>query len=291
MRIFLFSSLLMLALTSNAQDFSELSLLEDTLNVLSYSVINDPVEENRFASCNQLIKKLVSGLKSNHSFKYPFQRMASVSIQYPADSSFRIFSWQLYVNENEYRYYGAIQMNKEALQLFPLIDRSFEIDHESYHPNAWYGVVYYKILTRFHPQYGTYYLLFGYDAFSFFKRRKIIDVLWFDQGKPQWGLPVFKKNEDALQRILIEYSAEVSVGLNYDEQMELIIYDHLIEQEGKYGEGLTKYPDGSYEGYREQNGDWIYIEKVFHQINEEVPMPSPKASESRKVDIFGRKIN
>lgn len=295
MRFFLLFFLFISSNVTFSQDFSALSKIEDTLNVLSYSVVNDPLEENRFASCNQLIKKLVSGLKFPSSFNYPFNRIQSISIQYPPDSSFRIFTWQLYVKENEYRYYGAIQMNTPELTLFPLIDRSFEIEDSlqtrDLISDQWYGVIYYNTLSRSHPKYGKYYLMFGYDAYSFFKRRKVVDVLWFDQGKPKWGLPVFSKKEQNLKRLMLEYSAEVSVGLNYDEQLELIIYDHLIEQEGKYGEGINRFPDGSYEGYREENGQWFYVEKVFNQINEEVPMPAPKPSTGKKVDILGRIID
>lgn len=292
MRIFL---LLLCFQYAFSQDFSALNKIEDTLNVLSYSVVNDPLEENRFASCNQLIKKLVSGLKFQNSFNYPFDRIQSVSIQYPSDSSFRIFTWQLYVKENEYRYFGAIQMNTPELKLFPLIDRSFEIEDSlqtrDLITDQWYGVVYYKTLSRNHPQFGNYYLLFGFDAFSFYKKRKVVDVLWFDQGKPRWGLPVFIKNEEKLKRLMIEYSSEVSVGFNYDEQLQLIIHDHLIEQEGKYGEGINRFPDGSYEGWREEKGEWWYVEKVFTQTNEEVPIPSPKPATGRKVDILGRIID
>jgi hypothetical protein len=292
MRIFL---LLLCFQYAFSQDFSALNKIEDTLNVLSYSVVNDPLEENRFASCNQLIKKLVSGLKFQNSFNYPFDRIQSVSIQYPSDSSFRIFTWQLYVKENEYRYFGAIQLNTPELKLFPLIDRSFEIEDSlqtrDLITDQWYGVVYYKTLSRNHPQFGNYYLLFGFDAFSFYKKRKVVDVLWFDQGKPRWGLPVFIKNEEKLKRLMIEYSSEVSVGFNYDEQLQLIIHDHLIEQEGKYGEGINRFPDGSYEGWREEKGEWWYVEKVFSQTNEEVPIPSPKPATGRKVDILGRIID
>ena len=114
------------AQTTKVMD-STLMVLEDTLNVLSFSFVNDVDPNTRFGSCNVFIKKLVTGLKKTNSFDYPFERLSSISIQYPPDSSFRIFSWQLKVDVGNYRHYGAIQMNSKELQLFPLIDRSFEL--------------------------------------------------------------------------------------------------------------------------------------------------------------------
>jgi hypothetical protein len=51
-----------------------------------------------------------------------------MSILSPPDSSFRIFTWQLFVNDSTYRHYGAIQMNQKELKLFALRDKSFEMD-------------------------------------------------------------------------------------------------------------------------------------------------------------------
>ncbi|MEY3369157.1 MAG: hypothetical protein RI973_2312, partial [Bacteroidota bacterium] len=84
---------------------------EDSLGYFGFLVINDSASENRFASCKLLIKTLVKALQVENSFHYPFEQLQTVSILYPPDSTFRIFTWQLYVDENDYRYYGAIQMN------------------------------------------------------------------------------------------------------------------------------------------------------------------------------------
>jgi hypothetical protein len=103
---------------------------EDTLALLAFAVVNDSLAENRFAVCQSLIKTLVRTLQAENSFQYPFEQLKSVSIQYPADSSFRVFSWQLYVDQDEYRYYGAIQRNTSELELYPLIDRSWTVEKE-----------------------------------------------------------------------------------------------------------------------------------------------------------------
>lgn len=276
-------------------DLQTLQTWEDTLAVLGYAVVNDSLPEHRFAACRKMIPMLVSALKTENSFQYPFERLKTVSIQYPQDSSFRIFTWQLYVDKDEYHYYGAIQMNSKDLKLFPLIDRSASvgnIEQEELSSDKWYGSVYYNLKECKGPN-GKYYLLFGFDGYEFFNKRKIVDVLTFKDEKPVFGAPVFVHEEKGKRpvtkkRLMLEYSAAASVRLNYDPALELLIFDHLIAMPGQHGEGVVMVPDGSYEGYRFEKGVWKHEEMVLHQIIDEAPRPYPVLDERDK-DIFGKK--
>lgn len=276
---------------STKMEDSTLIVLEDTLNVLSYSFINDIDPNTRFASCNVFIKKLVNGLKEINSFNYPFNRLSSISIQYPPDSSFRIFSWQLKVEPGNYRHYGAIQINSEELQLFPLIDRSFEFstpeDTVTNDREKWYGALYYNIIP--HPYTNpTHYLLFGLDGYNDLNRRKIIEVLYFENGNPIFGKKVFNDSYDSSfadkTRIIVEYAADAATRVNFDEQLGMVIHDHIIDVDGK------KLPDGSYVGFRPQQGKWERVDKVFNQRNS-VPLglENPKPAKEQ-FDLFGKKI-
>jgi len=268
---------------------------EDTLGLMSFLVVNDSLPENRFASCKKLITTLVQALKIEDSFHYPFSRLHSVSILYPPDSTFRVFTWQLYVDKDDYRYFGTIQMNSPGLKLIPLIDRSFEVNdvtQEILTPDKWYGALYYNI-RQFDTDEGLKYLLFGYDGYSFFNKRKLVDVLTIGNGTATFGAPVFVKQDSTLtqpqlsNRLLMEYSAEASCGMNFDETYDMVLFDHLIPMGGNYGQGMTMVPDGSYEGYRLENARWHWLEKVFHQTQEDAPRPEPILDERGK-DIFGK---
>ena len=275
-------------------DLKRLQNFEDSLATYAYAVLNDTLPERRFYSCKQMIIGLKNALQTRNSFQYKFTKLPSISIQYPQDSTFRIFTWQLYVDKDDYRYYGAIQIKGEALQLIPLIDRSYnvvDIEQSTLEANEWYGAVYYN-LKEVGKGKDKYYLLFGFDGFEFFKKRKVIDVLKFVQGKPVFGAPVFVKQdpnglERTKNRLFMEYSAEVSTRMNFDSNLDMIIHDHLIEIQGKYGEGVTYVPDGSYEGYKQEKGKWLHIDKVFDQVSDEPPRPFPVLEQKGKKDILG----
>jgi hypothetical protein len=222
--------------------------------------------------------------------------LTAVSILYPRDSSFRIFTWQLYVDVNEYRYYGTIQMNSPELKLIPLIDRSFEVqspEMDILNPDKWYGGLYYNI-HQYESQKGRRYLLFGFDAFSFYNKRKFVDVLSFVNGNAAFGEPTFvEENSKTKQRLvknrlLKEYSSEASFKLNYDQSLGMIVFDHLSPMSGNYGQGLTYVPDGTYEGYKLQKGTWNWVENIPYQIMKEAPVSEPVLESRKGKDILGR---
>lgn len=272
----------------------QLQGLEDTLGVLGYAIVNDSIEAERFAACRVFITTLVRALKIENSFKYPFERMQSVSILTPPDSSFRIFTWQLFVNDSTYRYYGSIQMNERSLKMYPLIDRSFEMERfpssEELPADRWYGALYFN-LRQFDTRQGRRYLLFGYDAFEFFEKRKLLDVLSFNkEGKPVFGAPVFEKPDVPPDlRVYVQYSADAKVKLNWDEQYKMILFDHLIPFPSPYGREMTNVPDGSYDGYRFEKGRWKYVDKVFDDKQKDVPFPEPILDSRKDNDIMGKK--
>lgn len=276
-------------------DLPIMEQLEDTLGLLGFLIINDSLPEHRFGATKKMIPTLVKALKIKNSFSYPFEQLRTVSILYPPDSTFRVFTWQLYVDVDDYRYYGAIQMNTPELKLFPLIDRSRQVESEEYDilsPEQWYGALYYNI-RQFDTPSGRDYLMFGFNGFSLFNKKKLIDVLHFENGNAQFGAPVFVQEDTETgtqtvrNRIVKEYSAEGTFQMNYDKTFEKIIFDHLVEMGGSYNQGLAAVPDGTYEGYILKDGKWIWEEKVFHEILDEAPRPEPILG-GKKVDIFGK---
>ena len=282
------------------ENLSTIQTAEDTLSILGFMMVNDSIPEHRFAACKKFIPQLVSVLKNKNSFNYKFDKLNTVSILYPPDNSFRIFSWQIYVDKDTYHQYGAIQMNSSELKLIRLLDRPM------YHPNLdrvqlkadeWIGAVYYNIHQFDTPQ-GRKYLLFGLDGYSFFTKQKIMDVLSFENGEAIFGAPVFKKVNKAgtpitKSRMIIKYSAETAIRLNYDPMLEMVMFDHVLPKKSPFpGQKDTWLPDGSYEGYKLENGMWTHVEKVFdHKYEEdEFPVPVPilgEGSKRKKRDLFG----
>ncbi len=279
----------------SAEAYQQIKKAEDSLSLLAYAVINDTSAENRFGACRTMIPKLVTALKQPHSFQYPFDRLEKyVSIQYPPDSSFRIFTWQLYVDKDTYHFYGAIQRNAEELELFPLIDRSSQMEgnpeQAQLSADNWYGALYYNLRAVYPPDGAPYYLCFGFDGNGYYERRKLIDVLRFENGVPVFGAPVFvdETSGQTKHRVMLEYSAEVSIACNYDLVQEMIIFDHLVPFAVAYSDQAVHVPDGTYEAYDlGDDGRWYHIDQLANQILDEAPRTEPILDGAEK-SLFGK---
>jgi hypothetical protein len=109
-------------------------------------------------------------------------------------------------------------------------------------------------------------------------------------GKPVFGAPVFDKPDvpQKESRLFFEYSAEASVRVNWDEQYQMVLFDHLIPWPSPFGRGVSFVPDGSYDGLRLEKGRWKFIEKVFNDAQDEAPRPEPVLDNRQEKDIMGR---
>lgn len=271
--------------------------LEDTLSFYAYSIVNDTLPEDRFYATRELIVTLVKALKIKNSFYYPFSKLTSVSLQYPPDSSFRMFTWQLAVSPSEYRYYGALQRKSDSLILFPLIDRSFTISEPekvSLSPENWMGCLVYGI-QQFGLGDSATYLAFGYDANDGKTRKKWIDPIRFVRNKPIFGAPLFPpipKDSSATipHRFILSYSAESTIKLNYDPELGLIVFDHLAPLALKAGQTEEMVPDGSYEAFKILSNKLEYIEMLTVTSTDEESIRQKPILGREGKDLFGKSI-
>lgn len=259
---------------------------EDSLKSYAGDMVQNINAQNRFNADSLFTKMFVRALKISNSFYYPFDSLQTISKLYPPDSSFRIFTWQLVINDNIIRQHGAIQMKTSdgALKLYPLIDKSdvtINLADTMGNNKGWIGAVYYRIIqTKSGNQ--NYYTLIGYDENNIRSDRKIIEVLNFINDEPEFGGRYFSFENDTLKRpttsrYIMEYKKAAGARLNYDENLDMIVFEHLESESNEPKKKWTLIPDGDYEGFKWTNGKWVHVEKVFNQVTAEgnEPVPSP----------------
>jgi hypothetical protein len=252
-------------------DAASMTAQQDSLHYLSDVILRGKDEQARQDANDRFIPKLVQALKTPYSFNFHFDSLTTVSIQYPQDSSFRIFTWGLELETTFYHHYGAIQMKTDdgKLKLFPLFDNSDYMNPDTIANNkSWYGCLYYKIIQR-HYFNTEFYTLFGWDPNNIRSQKKLIDVLMFKDGQPIFGGPFFSFMEDSTpkptrNRFILEYKKDATIGLSYNAEMDMIVYDHLISETNQKSKPSTFVPDLDYEGFKWKAGKWMHIDKVFH---------------------------
>jgi len=277
------------AVTAQPVSSSNLKILqakEDSLKVYADRIITGQSMSIRFNNDSLFTRAFVKALKTPWSFYYPFDSLQTISKLYPPDSSFRIFTWQMVVSENLTRQHGAIQMKTPdgSLKIFPLIDKSDvtqNIIDTAANNKGWIGAVYYRIIQK-RSSNQNYYTLLGYDENNLKSNRKIIEVLSFQNDEPIFGGRFFSYDEDSVfkssnSRYIMEYKKTAGARLTFDQDLDMIILEHLVSETGEPLKKWTYIPDGDYEGFKWKNGRWVHVEKVFNQITElgKEPVPMP----------------
>lgn len=286
----------------NKEDLKFLHQQEDSMKSYAIAILQGRSAEERLAADSIFTRMLVRTLKTNNSFYYPFDSLITISKQVPKDSTFKIFTWQLVINENTIRKHGAIQINTKdgSLKLFPLIDKSpnMQSPEDSVVDNFnWVGAVYYKIIET--QAFGkNYYTLLGYDENDLKANRKIIDVLTFQNGQPVFGgnnfsFPDGSIKKKGIARYIMTYKKNAGPRLTFDPELGIIIYEHLISETDEPEKKYTYIPDGDYEGLKWTDGKWVHINKVFTQMTPEgqEPVPHPILDEKGKIDESKLKNN
>ncbi len=280
---------------SSGNSFSAFKQHEDSMKSYAFNIVNARGAAERFRADSIFTKMLVRALKEPYSFYYPFDSLHTISRLYAPDSSFRIFTWQVVKDENTFRRHGAIQINTKdgSLLLYPLLDKTpllNNTDHITTTNNNWVGAIYYRIIeNNFKGQ--KFYTLLGYDENNFRSTKKRIEVLHFDeQGKPVFGGPFFSFAKDQTPkpvqtRFSIEYKKDGNASIRYDDEMKMIIYDHLISENNQPDKKYTYIPDGDYEGFKWENGKWLHVDKVFTFKLQDGQAPVEKPLKEGKFDL------
>ena len=268
-------------LPKNTSGQSVFKTQTDTLLALMYDYNLKPTEAQRLEANYLFIKTLVKTLRLENSLKIKFDTLKTVSVLYPSDSSFRLFSWAVKLDKAVYRHFGCIQMNNPTadspLKIISLIDKSDEISDAQTEPlndKRWFGAVYYQMIET-KKSAKTYYTLLGFDANEPFSNKRIIEILTFDdtRTKALFGADVFEntvadknkgsKNEPIEQRRIFEYKKQASMLLRYDKNYKWIIFDHLVPIDQQNERLFFDYvPDLSYDAYEWKKGKWVLKEDV-----------------------------
>jgi len=246
---------------------------QDSLAKLGLTLVEAQEAGDRFRADSLFTRVLVRSLKVKNSFYFNFDSLVTISRIYSPDSTFKLFTWQVSKDENTHRRHGAIQMRTADgnLRLFPLVDRGFIIENQQdtvTNNEWWIGSIYYKIIKKEHLG-KAFYTLLGYDENTIRSTKKRMEVMQFNES----GIPVFggnffsfakdtipKKNQS---RFWIEYKKDGNGRVLYDEDLDIIIYDHLISETNEPAKKYTYIPDGDYEAFKWVNGQWQHIEKLF----------------------------
>lgn len=228
--------------------------LEKELVPMSRQILRHPSKALKDSLNRIFVRRMMTILKREDSYNYPFDSLKSVSRIFPEDQSFRIFTWGLtdYDLKGTYRntfYYGIVQRiynvpgSPKKIIVIPLTDRlvkTNDIETLVLTHQDWLGALYYQpkntpfgVLTfegkvaRVSSLRGKkkmfpvkYYVLLGLNEHDIEYNYKVVDVLAFDPvdtNRVLFGAPIFYFGGFPHVRRVFRYSDHSPFSLNWRE--------------------------------------------------------------------------
>ena len=257
---------------------TELAGLSEQLAATRYS------DASQDTLATRISQMLGEALRRDNSFDYPFDRLKNnISFVASPDGKLRIFTWFSVGDAGNYHYYGYLQYNDKQnrqVKLFELNDCGSNVENYenmTFSPQNWRGMLYYAVVEK-KSQGDVSYTLIGWDGCGLYTTKKIIEPLTFtDKGQPRFGKSMIKVGHKKLKRLVFEYNKRASLMVQYDANLDMIIFDHLtIMGTQETDNPLFFAPDMSYDALKFEDGTW------FYQTNIKYKRPAPSAKEKRQ---------
>ncbi len=254
------------------QDLEKFQVMEDSMLVTSDSMYEAFIPDTHILYAERFVRQLVRTLKIPNSYYYPFDKLKEkVNIIYSDDNAFRIFNWEIVPSEIMKRYYGAIQLPQEKLKLYPLFDYTEQMGkgaEDSILTNGkWFGAIIYRIMPN-EVEGQKIYTLFGLNTSSSISNKKVLDPMTLTDHGVVFGAPIFGVASEnfprqRVNRFILEYKKGVQVGMNWNDEKKVIIFDKLVSQMNDPHRKYTFVPSGQYDGFRWGNDTWNYVRDLI----------------------------
>ncbi len=223
--------------------------------------LSDQVKENEN---KKFIELLTDELSDPSSFENSFAELKAVSIQTSPDKSFRVFTWFTLLKTG-YKSHGLVQSNVKKIKdpvVTYLQDQGEDLRSAQYktlNAKSWFGSLYYDMIP-FKIKGKKYYAVLGFNPGNGISHKKVVDIIQImSNGQPRFGAAVFEKDKKMATRIILEYDSRAKVSLRYNEELKMIVFDHLVPSRPELENQYDKYiPDLSYDGFAFESKAWIY---------------------------------
>jgi hypothetical protein len=268
--------------------------LEDSLHAMAMQIIEIQDDPGRLEQNALFQYALEQALRKDSTLANPFTSVRTVSFLEDPRGRFRIITWYVPLLNGSYRYFGYIQTpatKKHASRLFELDDQTASLTQassQSLGRDEWYGAWYYELIHQRHRR-KDYYTLLGWKGDNPASRKRVIEPFRLTDDGPVFGAQVFESGDRKPFRIIFEYSARVSMTLNYDpefpqakrKKIPMIVFDRLEPTHETFRGSFQYYvPEVNVlDGFRFDDGRWIFVPDVDARVTIDpalVPLNPPQ---------------
>lgn len=262
---------LVISYTAYSQEFVDESYFDTEGLMLDQFVVlgKDTTLSAKDKASAEISRVLSEFLQTPESFEETFELKHLGKISSP-DKRINIFTWNYQGSNFQYKYGGVVQYRVgegNKFLVFELKPTLNQVPHNRTSHNQWYGCLYYKIIENRYKDIVTY-TVFGWDGFNSVVSRKVIDVITVNRNGAFFGKPIFYMEKGRMERMLFQYNARTVMMLDYEEQNERIIFDHLSPSDPAEKGNFKMYgPDSTYDALEYKKGKWYLKKDIDLRMN------------------------
>ena len=246
-----------------SQSNDTLTFLEKQL-ANNYSNIQKADEFTRYKLAENFYSEMVLCLNTKGSFDFSFTELNNIGSIYSADRRIRIFTWNIPYGIADNLYYGIIQFYSPRTKSYLLAQLNRPDSLIAKMPDgSWHGALYYSIVETKHAG-RKYYTLLGYDLNTPLSNKKLIEMISIDDFDELYFCEKLINYEGRMvNRIVFEYNEKAVMSLKYNENLKMIVFDHLSPSRPSLTGKYEFYgPDFTYDGLKWEKGIWMYYSNI-----------------------------
>lgn len=242
---------------SKAQNF------QDSLNHYN-RMLTTVLDYSSLKSISTKIKVACKSLANNNEI-ITGDSLNAITVLVSNDKQLQLVSWEIKNDKSSYDYFAlAITHAKGKGSYIEFAEKAYEaksLEYASVTTAKWYGAHYYQLIENTYAK-KKYYTIIGIDWRNAISKKKIIDVVSIDnKGNLLFTEQAFQVFGRPQRRFVLEYKYDISVKCKYDEQVKMIVFDHLVPPNPNLkGQKQFYVNDFSYDALKFEKGKWKLIE-------------------------------
>ncbi len=224
-------------------------------------------DEEKAAALEAIDQKLSKVFSRDYSMAQDFSGLPRLSVVDNKKLAVRVITYMVIYGNFESQCYGWVQHERDGqFRSEKLTDMTAKIsapERVKLSPRKWYGAVY-NSMVEIKVGGRTYFTLLGFKSNDSLVKTRVVEVLWFgDNGRTYFGAPIFEHEKATYSRRVFRYSADANMMLRFDEQRQLLVFDHLAPSNSMFiGEYRLYGPDFTQDAYKKSRKGWEFMSDV-----------------------------
>ncbi len=252
--------------------FAQIGALEDSVFTYRSLSMKGRTDSARLENNKAVYSLILKAFNEEGAMEYPFSKLNSISIKSLPDNKTSIVSWNLEMTDFTQHFYGFIARKiKGQVKIFELNNSekvTTDWEKTSSEPDLWAGALYYNVIPA---GIKDTYILLGWRGKDRLVSQKIMDVLYFDDNTPHFGLPIIQHGNSIKYRAVFTYPADSPFSLEYDEDNKRIVFDRLVPNEDRFVGNYAFYgPNSIFDAYKFEKKKWILTQDVIANMPQRV---------------------